>query len=223
MGRLIYVSALKETTDKTLFAAHLATFLKETHSSALLDGTPQTHILENFIAKRYHFGLKNNISLPVPDYSEFKKEKVQNYIKKYDFIITDDPKLQSLKEAEKLFIIASFNEAINLTSSQSSFLSAVWEIKKKRASEGLSSFRSVLILNQKTNEENYKKLTENSKFTGLEIAPYILSSDDLKKSLQNGITVMDKNISLPHFEMTENDFFARRDLKKLLEYLWMQT
>lgn len=223
MGRLIYVAALKETLDKTLFAAHIATCLKETFQTALLDGTAPTHLLENFIAKRYHLNLKNNIELPVPDYYEFKKEKLPALLRQYDFIITDEPKFQSLKEAEKLFVVVSQEEAMNLTSSKSSFLNTIWEIKKQRAAEGNSTFRCVLILNQTITEQNHKKLSESAKFSGFEVAPYTLLSGNLKKSLQNGITLMDKNIPCLHHEMTESDFFARRDFKKLLEYLWMQT
>lgn len=223
MGRLIYVAALNETTDKTLFAAHMATCLKETYKTALIDGTPQTHILENFIAKRYHFELKNTIDLPVPDYYEFKKEKLSSILEQYDFVVTDEPNFQFLRNAEKLFVIVSCQEALELSSSKSSFLNSVWEIKKQRAAEGNNTFRCVLILNQEANQEDYKKIVNNAKFIGFEIAPYTLQSDELKQSMQTGITLMDKNIPLLNQKMTQSDFFARRDLKKFLEYLWKQS
>lgn len=223
MGHLIYVAALKETFNKTLLTAYLATFLSENHRTILLDGMPQTHFLENFIAKRYHFSLKNNVSLPIPDYHEFKKEKLATQLNQYEFAVTDEPRLSNLKEAEKLFVVLSEDEVSTLTSSGSAFLNAVWEIKKQRAQKEHQTFRCIIILTDITHEETRQKLANDIKFSGFEIAPFSLIAENLKQSLSEGLTLMDQNMPFYNHLMTKENFFARRDFKKLLEYLWSET
>ena len=216
MTQLILVSSIGQKKGQTLFAAHLATILAETKKTALIDFEPQNKVLQNFTERRKHISHENKLHLTTAHLqNNFSKETMQGF----DFVVADAKDASLLEHADILVVLVSDDGVCELLKKDSAFLSAVWEAKKKRAARGLNAFHFFVLPNGDFSAQNKEQLKKDAPIIGCQITPALKDNSAYAKGLNDGITVLDKN--LPFFEKTFNqdDFFARRNLKQIVQFI----
>ncbi len=221
MAQIIYVGKLGQTKGQTLFCAHLATILAEQKKCAVVDFQPQNHLLEMFVAKRHHFNLKEKQNLPVPTYLAYHKNILSESSKDYDFLVLDSSDTSLIKEADiVLTLVAEPSLALELSKKESEISNILWNAKKARASNGKNAFKHFLIPTASFDTQTTEKLQKSAQKMGYALAPVLQENPSYTKGLAEGICVLDKN--LPYFKnvFDETDFFARRNLKQILEFIF---
>ena len=221
MGQVIYVGKLGQAKGQTLFCAHLATILSEQKKCALIDFQPQNHLLEMFVAKRHHFNLKEKQNLPVPTYLAYHKNIVSESLKDYDFLVLDSSDRSLIKDADIVLTLVSDPAlALELSKKESEISNVLWNAKKERAASGKSAFKHVLIPTASFDMQTTEKLLKSDQKMGYMLAPVLENNPSYTKGLKDGVCVLDKN--LPYFKnvFDETDFFARRNLKQILEFIF---
>lgn len=221
MAEIIVVSKLGRKKGQTLFAAHLATFLAATYQTALVDFEPQNHLLENFVAKRHFFNLKHNQNLPVPAYFEYKSNLLSKISDDFDFVILDDKGKYPFECADVVLTLLSEEKSVaDVSSKDSAFLQMLWQAKMTRAKTGKNAFKHILVLNDLFDENQIQNLKKNASFAGYTLAPRILQNEAYGAGLKEGVTVLDKDMPFLEKKFNQDDFFARRNLKQILEFIW---
>ncbi len=221
MAQIIYVSKAGNAKGQTLFAAHLATILAENKKTALVDFHPQNHLLEMFVAKRHHFNLKEKQKLPVPAYVAYQKSTFAETASKYGFSVLDcsDPSL--LKEADILITLVSEPAvALELANQKSDISTAIWNAKKSRAAKGKNAFKHIILPTISFDKQTTQKLQKAAQQMGYAIAPVLEQNKAYAEGLLEGIGVLDKNLPFFKNNFNEADFFARRNLKQILEFIF---
>ena len=221
MAEIIVVSKLGRKKGQTLFAAHLATFLAATYQTAIVDFEPSNHLLENFVAKRHFFNLKHNQNLPVPAYFEYKPNLLSKISADFDFVILDDKGKYPLEAADVVLTLLSEEKALQeVTNKDSAFLQMLWRAKMARAKIGKNAFKHILLLNDLFDENQIERLKKNASFAGYAPAPRILQNEAYAAGLKDGVTVLDKDMPFWEKKFSQEDFFARRNLKQIIEFIW---
>jgi len=216
MAKIICISAQKPSSKQSLFAAYLAIVLSEHNKTALVNCALKTRLLETFIAKRFHFNLKYRQNLPVPTYTTYKKEIFNDF----DFLVIDTVNTTLMSEADIVINLVENTKIFeDLTNQQSSLLTAVWEAKKARAATGKNAFSHIVIPFSCLSDQALLELRKASSFKGFCVSPVFKESDIFEQSLENGVTVLDKNIDFFKKDFSEEDFFARRNLKQIFEFI----
>ena len=221
MATIILVSSPENLNKQTLLTLHLATFLAASHQTGVVDFFPQTHILENFIAKRHCFNLKHNQNLPVPAYFENSKNILAKIPSKFDFIVLDDASGALLEYADIVLTLISNSKCVEYLTTKDSLLSQkIWQAKINRAKAGKSAFKHVLIPCNFLDNAQIQSLKQNASSTGYSVAPKLNQNEAFESCLNDGITVLDKDMPCFLKNFNQNDFFARRNLKQILEFIW---
>ena len=221
MAKIIVVSKLGRKKGQTLFAAHLAAFLATTHQTALVDFEPQKHILENFVAQRHFFNLKHNQNLPVPTYFEYKPNLLSKISADFDFAVLDAKQESLFEYADMVLTLLSDKQEIKTISTKNSaFSNMLWQAKMNRAKQGKNAFMHVLILNDLFDESEIQNLKKNASLLGYLVAPYLKQNRAYAEGVKKGVTVLDKDVPFLLKNFDEDDFFARRNLKQILEFIW---
>lgn len=221
MAKIISVSASENLKDQTLLSLHLATFLAALHKTCIVDFLPQTHLAEKFVAQRHFFNLKHNQNLPVPAYFENTKNLLSKIGADFDFVVLDDASGSLLEYADiVLTLVDGEKTAQMLADKDSPLLRKIWLSKIERAKKGKSAFKHILIPFDSLDSKQIEKLQQKASFLGYALAPFWRQNEAYYACLNDGITVLDKD--MPYFEknFNENDFFARRNLKQILEFIW---
>lgn len=221
MAQIIVISSVNTESGKTLLTAHLAVMLAKDYKVAVMDCAGETSPLAMFVAKRYNLNLSKNYLLPVPEYHSLRKETLLWASDKYDVIILDSPDAKYFKEADIFITPLKEFEGLNaIADKKSMYASLLWNAKKNRAAEGKSTFRWVVAPNGDYSVEDYKKLSEAGKFLGFSVAKRLTNRSVYAEGLKCGITVLDKD--QPAFKTLFDfaDLYARRDLKKLADFIW---
>ena len=218
MAQIIFVSNFQNKAKQSLFAAHLALVLAEQSKTALI--AAQNEKLEMFLAKRHHFNLKNSQNLPVPAYFNYQRN-ILNQTADFSFVVLDVDNFDLLRQTDILLSFADNPKAANeLSDVKSALSSALWNAKKERGTAGKNAFKHFVIPSLNLDEPTLEKLQKSAKLAGYILTlPFDLNST-YNQSFETGITFLDKNLSAFKKDFHEADFFARRDLKKLLEFIW---
>ncbi|MBO4284959.1 MAG: hypothetical protein J5895_01850 [Alphaproteobacteria bacterium] len=216
MTRIILVSRIGQKKGQTLFAAHLATILAETKKTALIDFEQQDKVLQNFMERRKQISADKKLQLPVAQLQKnFSKETAQTF----DFVVLDAKDASLFEHADILVVLVSDDGVGALLKKDSTFLSTVWEAKKKRAARGLNAFHFFVLPNGDFSVQNQAQIKKDAQIIGCQITPALKDNAAYAQGLNDGVTVLDKN--LPFFEKTFNqdDFFARRNLKQIVQFI----
>lgn len=220
MAQIIVINSSNTQTGKTLFTAHLAVMLAKDYKTAVLDDVNNSP-LAMFIAKRYTLNMGEHYNLPIPQYHSLKKGVLAELDNQYDAIILDSPDADYFQSADIVLTMLRGEEALqNLTAKNSLFASLIWEAKKQRAAAGKNSFRWIVCPNDNYSPENLQQLTNSGKFSGFTVAPLLNWRDEYGKGLQQGVTVSDKDRPELKTLFDLPDLYARRNLKKLTDFIW---
>lgn len=224
MAEIISISSFQNVKEQTLFALHLATFLAAEHRTALVDFLSGTHVLENFIAKRHYFNLKNNQNLPVPAYFENTKNLLSKILPDFDFVVLDDASGSLLEYADIVLTPVFDDLTVEMMCGRDSPLSkTIWQAKMNRAKKGKNAFKHVLIPSDLLKPEKINQLKQNASMAGYALAPSLIQNEAYKACLKDGVTVLDKDSSFLLKNFNQDDFFVRRNLKQILEFIWFES
>ena len=220
MAQIIVINSPNTGTGKTMLSAHLAVILAKDYKTAVLDDVNNSP-LAMFIAKRYTLNMGEHYNLPIPQYHSLKKGVLAELNNQYDAIILDSPDADYFQSADIVLTMLRGEEALqNLTAKNSLFASLIWEAKKQRAAAGKNSFRWIVCPNDNYSPENLQQLTNSGKFSGFTVAPLLNWRDEYGKGLQQGVTVSDKDRPELKTLFDLPDLYARRNLKKLTDFIW---
>ena len=219
MVHVIVINSINQNSGKTLLAAHLSVMLAKDYKVLLMDDVSKSK-LSDFVAMRHVLNMNKNYNLPVPSYLSLNKQSFAK-IQEYDVVILDSPESEYFKYAD-IFItpLTSKDGLISLSERSSLYANLIWNAKKQRAADGKSAFKWVVIPNDTYSEAEYKSLDDSSRLLGFSVAPYFLSRKEYSEGLNKGITVLDKDIPKLKTLFDLPDLYARRDLKKLADFIW---
>ena len=65
-------------------------------------------------------------------------------------------------------------------------------------------------------------LKKAAKLSGYRLAPVLNKNESYEKGIREGTTVLDKNLDFFKKDFSETDFWARRNLKQILEFIWSE-
>lgn len=220
MVQIIVINSINRSSGKSLLAAHLAVMLAKDYKVVVMDDYAKSN-LSDFVAKRYALNLGKDFNLAVPVYRSLNKENFSQ-ADKYDVVILDSPSDKYFAYADVFITPLRGQEGLNsLVLRNSLYASLVWEAKKQRAAKGKNAFKWVVIPNDDTFlQEDYDKLNEAGKFLGFLVAPKIGYRKEFELGLEQGISVLDKDSPKLKTLFDLPDLYARRDLKKITDFIW---
>lgn len=221
MAQIIVINSVNNGSGKTLLAAHLAVMLARDYKTAVMDNVGDSSPLALFVAKRYNLNLGKNYMLPVPEYHSLRKETLAAAGDKYDVVLLDSPDAKYFKYADIFITPLSGREGLNAVANpKSMYASLLWNARKSRAADGKSTFRWVVVPNDDYTGEDYKQLSEAGKFLGFSVAQRWINRAAYADGLKRGVTVLDKDQPALKTLFDFPDLYARRDLKKLADFIW---
>lgn len=221
MAQIILISSINAASGKTTLAAHLGVMLAREYRTAVMDSAGGNSDLAAFIARRYTINLSRNINMPVPEYHSLDKNTFQEIQDKYDVILLDSPHEKYFKQADIWITPIRGEEGLKaLTEKNSLYAALVWQAKKQRAAEGKNAFRWIVIPQEKYSAEINENLAQIGKFWGYAAAPVFPDRPEYAQGLKSGMTVLDKDLPALKTLFELPDMYARRDLKKLAEFIW---
>ncbi len=221
MAQVIVISSLNAQSGKTLLSAHLSVMLCKDYKTALFDSAAEKSPLAAFIAARYHLNLSKNYNLFVPAYHSLTKTELTNNLSHFDAVILDAPDPNFFPEADVLITPVKGKSGLSaLSEAKASFASLVWDAKKRRAAMGKNAFRWVVVPNDDFSSAEEQQLQKTGRFAGFEVAPRLPHRAEFETGLKTGITVMDKDIKSLESLFKMPDLYARRDLKKITDFIW---
>lgn len=219
MVQIIVINSINSGSGKSLIAAHLAVMLAKEYQVMVADEQPKSKI-SDFLALRHMYNLQKNYDLPIFSYQNLNKQTF-NQIQDFDVVILDSPDSKYFQYAD-IFITPLFGQEglNNLKEKNSLYASLIWEAKKQRAAIGKNTFKWIVIPNDKYSEDDYTVLNESGKFLGFSLAPYLTYRKEFDIGLTSGITVVDKDVPKLKTLFDFPDLYARRDLKRLTDFIW---
>lgn len=219
MVQIIIINSINQNSGKSLIAAHLAVMLAKDYKVALMDDVIKSK-LSYFVASRYNLNLSQNYNLPVPEYHSLNKSSFSQ-TENYDVVILDAPDSQYFQYAD-IFITPIFGQVglESLSVKNSLYASLIWDAKKQRAAMGKNAFKWIVVPNDNYSQTDYKTLSESGKFLGFNLALPLANRQEFEVGLNSGITVLDKDIPKLKTLFDLPDLYARRDLKKLADFIW---
>lgn len=221
MAHIIVINSINAASGKTLFAAHLAVMLAKDYAVAVMDDLKSNSPLADFIAHRYTLNLGGNYNLPIAQYHTLTQEALKQAAQNYDVVILDSPDAAFYKNADVMLTMLKGQEGLKaLSENNSLFAGLIWEAKKSRAAAGKSAFRWVIIPNDEFTETEKDAVAKNARFLGFSVAPKLDGRNEYKQALMTGISVVDKNLPTLKTLFDLPDLYARRNLKKLVEFIW---
>ena len=219
MVQIIVINSINNNSGKSLLAAHLAVMLAKDYKVALADDV-QKSILSDFVAKRHVQNLNNGYNLPVPTYLSLNKQTFAQ-IENFDVAILDAPNSKYFQYADIFITMLSGQDGLNsLRQRNSLYASLVWEAKKQRAALKKNTFKWIVVPNDKFENDDYIALNESGKFLGFSLAPQLNKRPEFANAFTNGISVIDKDTPKLKTLFDLPDLYARRDLKKLADFIW---
>lgn len=222
MVQVVVISSINKKSGKTLLTAHLSVMLAKEYKTAVFDGANNL-ALSDFIAKRHTLNLGKDYNLPIPDYKTLTKQNFEN-IANYDVVVLDSPDSKYFCYADIFITPMSGREGLSaLSSGNSLYAGLIWEAKKQRAANNKNTFKWVVVPNDTYSTEEYQTLEKNSKLLGFSVAPYFTNRPEYEQGLKTGITVVDKDMPKLKTLFDLPDLYARRDLKKLTDFIWQNS
>ncbi len=219
MTQVIVINSINQNSGKTLIAAHLAVMLAKDYKVVLMDNAIKSK-LSDFIAKRQTINLSKNFNLPTPCYKSLNKQNF-HMIDDYDVAILDSPDSRYFPHADIFLTPLKSIEGLNsLNSHNSLYAKLIWEAKKQRAALGKNAFKWIIIPNDVLIQENMDILIKNSRLLGFSVAQRFSERKEFAIGLEQGITVLDKDMPCLKTLFDLPDLYARRDLKKLADFIW---
>lgn len=219
MAQIIVINSINNASGKTLIATHLAVALAKNYKVMIMDECSKSKIAD-FIAMRHVLNMNKNYNLPTPVYKSLNKQNFHER-ENFDVIILDSPNNTYFQYADIFITPLSSREGLeSLTQKNSLYASLIWEAKKQRAHCGKSAFRWIVIPNDIYSQEDYQKLNGNSRFLGFSIAPHLTKRPEFSEGLEKSITVLDKDMPQLKTLFDLPDLYARRNLKKLTDFIW---
>ena len=220
MAQVIVINSPNTGSGKTMLSAHLAVILAKDYKTALLDDINNSP-LAMFVAKRYTLNLSKRYNLPIPQYYSLKKGILSEINSQYDAIILDSPNAEYFQAADIVLTMLRGKDALQyLTAQNSLFAALIWEAKKKRAAAGQNAFRWIICPNDDYAPENLQQLKNAGKFSGFSVAPNLNWREEYGKGFRQGVTVSDKDRPELKTLFDLPDLYARRNLKKLTDFIW---
>jgi len=221
MAQIVIVSSLNSSTGKTLLTAHLAVMLAGDYKTAVADDTAGESPLAVFMAKRHLLNLKQKYNLPVPDYFSLKDTPLADMPERYDVILLDNPGGDYFPYADIVLTPLCGEEGTDaVVNRQSLYAALLWDARKKRAAAGKNAFRWVVVPNDDYSPQVYDAANKNSRLMGFALAPRLPVRNEYAKGLESGLTVIDKDLPGLKTLFDFPDLYARRDLKKITDFIW---
>lgn len=221
MTQIVTFNSINSATGKTLLAAHLAVMLAKDYKVAVMDNEGEKSPLAAFIAKRHVLNLSKNFSLPTPAYHSLHSINLDDMQQEYDLIILDSPEDKYFKFSD-IFITPLLGEdgLASVVNKDSMYAALLWEARKRRAAAGKSAFRWIIIPNDIFTSNHYDHLKASSKLLGYAVAPALTRRPEYAAGLAHGVTTLDKDLPELKTLFDLPDLYARRELKKLAEFIW---
>ena len=201
----------------SFFAMHFAIALAENFRVALVNYDLSNDDLQSFMQKRQALCAKYDTSLPTPIYFSGRQNILEDLKRDFQFIILDGADLSQAKDCDTLLTIVTANKDVHcLTDQKSDCATKIWQARQQRALLRQKPFDWVVL---PVGPQNSKELFKKAPLAGYRPAPELVEESACIKGLQTGLTVLDKNIPcfIPFFK--SEDFFARRNLKSIIEFV----
>ena len=254
-AHIIVIGNEKGGTGKSTLAMHLAVkLLQENFKVAVIDLDGRQGSLSKYIENRRAFTIKNNTSLPIPLHYIFEpmenesntseiKELMASLSQKCDALILDTPGFKNYlfdlahqyphtlitpigDSLVDLSVIAEINPDNGEIVRAGHYAEYVWDIKKKRAAQGLSYLNWIVCGNKispirsKNKNQIFEKLKELSKLYGFRFTEGLKDRVIYKELFLDGLTVLDlTDNKLPH-RMTISHLAAKTELNQLAEFIF---
>ena len=203
MTQIIALTSFNHLSGKTLIAAHLAVMLAKDYKTAVFEEANKQSSLSEFIAKRCHLTISDKHALSLPTYHQLFKTNFKELSVPFDVVILDSPATEFLPLADIVITPLRHLEGFtSLSNAQSPFASTIWEAKKQRASKGKNTFKWIVLPNDD------------------DIAPRLENRAEYAQGIKTGITVIDKDIQSLKNLFDMSDLYARRNLKKITDFIW---
>lgn len=221
MAQIVILNSINAASGKTLLAAHLAVMLAKDYKAAVLDSAGENSALAMFTAKRYHLNLGKNLKLPIAPYFSLASADFENLKASYDVLILDNPPDKFFKLADIFITPLCGDEGLKaVTESQSLYAALLWEARKQRAASGKNSFKWFIVPNDEYSAEQYGQLAGSKKLLGYALTAPLRRRPEYANGIHEGITVLDKDLPALKTLFDLPDLYARRELKKLAEFIW---
>ncbi len=215
---IILVSSADTKQDQSLFALHLAVGLSEKFKVAFIGCDTSFDIVHSFTKKRNENCNLHHIELPTPIFFTYREKILEELGQDFQFAVISTQDLSLAQYCDTLITLVSSNKGIiALTSEDSSYAKQIWESRQKHTALKHKPFRMFVLADDVTLHEQLRKKASQ---TGYRLAPVFQNSQVYPEALTTGITVFDKNLPCFLNLFGEKDFFARRNLKRIIEYLF---
>ena len=219
MVQTVFVLKSENSKRQILLGIYLAVFLAASYKTILVDGYPENHIIENSIALRHCLNLKNSLTLPA--YSMLKKNLTQEMMQSNDFVIAVADENALYEKADIIITLLTKQTNLDeLTQKESAFNQMLWNAKIRRAKVSKNAIRHILLPTDDADLSHISDLQKNASMLGYQIAPQINFNNIDCEVFKTGITVLDKDMPFLKQSFNRNDFFARRNLKQIFEFIW---
>lgn len=221
MTQIIALTSFNHLSGKTLIAAHLAVMLAKDYKTAVFEEANKQSSLSEFIAKRCHLTISDKHALSLPTYHQLFKTNFKELSVPFDVVILDSPAAEFLPLADIVITPLRHLEGFtSLSNAQSPFASTIWEAKKQRASKGKNTFKWIVLPNDDDTAFDNLQLQKSAQLLGFEIAPRLENRAEYAQGIKTGITVIDKDIQSLKNLFDMSDLYARRNLKKITDFIW---
>lgn len=221
MTQIIVINSLNASSGKTLFATHLAVMLAKDYKIVVMDGLKTHSPLADFIAKRYTLNLHGKYNLPIPQYQSLNQRSMEDAMQNFDVVLLDSPDCKYYKNADVMLTLLSGEEGVNSVCQKNSlFASLIWDAKKSRAANGKNTFHWVVIPNDNLTTTQTESVVRNGKFLGFTCAPKLEKRKEYAQAMSSGITAVDKDLPELKTLFDLPDLYARRNLKKIADFIW---
>ena len=219
MVQVIVINSINNNSGKSILAVHLAVMLAKDYKVMVADEQAKSNI-SDFLALRHMLNLSKNYSLPIFSYQSLNKQTFTQF-ENFDVVILDSPSSTYFPYADVFITPLAGQEGLNsLKEKNSLYASLIWEAKKQRAALGKHTFKWIVVPNDTYSDEDYTALSESGRFLGFSLAPQLTRRPEFDTGIKSGITVIDKDIPKLKTLFDLPDLYARRNLKKLTDFIW---
>ena len=253
-AHIVVVGNEKGGTGKSTIAMHLAVkLLQENFKVAVIDLDGRQGSLSKYIANRRNFVSKNNVNLPIPVHYVFEpkenesntteiKELLASLSQRCDAIVIDTPGSKNYlfdlapqfphtlvtpisDSLIDLSVIADIDAETGEIIAAGHYAEYVWEMKKKRAAQGLTYLNWIVCGNKispirsKNKTLVFDKLKTLSKLYGYRFTEGLKDRVIYKELFLEGLTVLDLSSNIQH-RMTMSHLAAKIELNQLAEFIF---